>query len=109
MAETFKQWMLNQFTPEELQDIATHGVQGGFSGLIYYHETVPLYEKHKKEIWEMLMEDAEAIGHDNPYQLIATFGGAKNVGDYDQHANLLAWYAAERIAQEEANRGGEDE
>ena len=101
--------MLDKFSKQELQDLATYGAQGGFSGLIYYHETVPLYEKHKEEIWEMLMEDAESMGHDNPYQLLATFGGAENIGDYAQHANLLVWNAAERIAQEEVNREEENE
>ncbi len=110
MTETFEKWMLDRFTIEELRDIATHGADAGWGDLTYYKDTVPLYKEYREEIWEMLMEDTESMGHDNPYQLIATFNRAKDVGNYTHHANLLVWYAAERIAQRETNReGGQSE
>ncbi len=106
---SFREWMLSKFEIRELKDIATHGANAGWGGLVYYHETVALYEQYRDEIWEMLLEDTESMGHDNPYALMATFGGAKDVGDYTQHANLLVWYAAERVAREITDRGEEAE
>ena len=41
---TLKDWLLENLK-EELKDIATHGCEGGFTGLIYYHETSFLYDK----------------------------------------------------------------
>ena len=41
---TLKDWLLENLK-EELKDIATHGCEGGLTGLIYYHETSFLYDK----------------------------------------------------------------
>jgi len=97
---TFETWMKASFNADELSDIATHGADKGWPHLTYYTDTVELYERFKDEIWNMLLEDTEAIGYKNPYEMIATFGGANSVGSYTQHANLMTWYAAERTAQQ---------
>jgi hypothetical protein len=78
--------------------IAAHGADAGHPGLTYYRDTVALYEAHADEIWDALAEDADDMGLAHPLALIATFGGAANVGSGDQLANLLTWYMAERIA-----------
>lgn len=97
MCKTFKEWMTEQFSREELIDMVNHGVSNGFSGLIYYSETTALYHKYKDEIWDMLYDDAESYG-ETILGFIAQFSGAKNVGGVDQFENLLVWYAAEKIA-----------
>ena len=99
-APTFKDWMLEQFDRCELRDIAQHGANGGWSGITYYKDTVELYERFSDGLWEMLEEDAEAHGHKNPFELIATFGGAANVSNDITFKNLIVWYAAERVAFE---------
>jgi hypothetical protein len=96
---SLKDWMIKKFTPDELRDMVNHGIKMGFSGLIYYSETTVLYKKHHEEIWEMLTEDAEAMGYRNALALIATFSGAEAVDDNMTLVNLLVWYACERIAQ----------
>lgn len=83
---------------ETLRYVAQHGADTGHPGLTYYRDTVALYEAHEGEIWDALHEDAGEMGLDHPLALIATFGGAVNVGSQDQLANLLVWYMAERIA-----------
>ena len=98
--KTFKEWMLNQFTHNELADLCRCGAQGGFSGLIYYHETTALYERYHRDIWHMLNQDAEDYGFRSPHELIATFRGMEDVYSDEQYKNLLVWYAAERIARE---------
>ena len=97
---TFKKWMLNQFTHNELADLCNHGAQNGFSGLIYYPETTALYNQYRDDIWDMLEEDRIQLGYQTCLELIASFNGAKNVGSENQYKNLLVWYAAERIAFE---------
>jgi len=97
MCKTFKEWMTEGFSHNELADMVNHGVSGGFGGLIYYSETTQLYQQYKEEIWDMLYLDAESFG-ETILQMIANFSGAKNVGSSDQLENLLVWYAAEKIA-----------
>ena len=99
LVSTFKDWMLENLK-EQLNDIATHGCEGGFHGLTYYNETSSLYDTYKDEIWEMLSNDSEEFGHDNIISFINSFNGAKNVSDEITFKNLLVWYAAERIANE---------
>ena len=88
--------MKENFEINELKDISTYGCSGGFHGLIYYSETTTLYQEYKDEIWENLYDDAESFGCKNIYELIAGFGGAKDVGSSDQHENLMVWYLAEK-------------
>jgi hypothetical protein len=101
-AKSFKAWMLANFEPDQLSDIASHGADAGWHGLIYYTDTCKLYQRFKSEIWEMLLEDAESLGQ-NVFEMIANFGRAKDVGSADQFENLMTWYAAERIAREETD------
>lgn len=94
---TFTDWILKQFDRETLADIAKFGCQCGFSGITMYRETIALYRRYKDDIWNMLYQDAESFGYSIP-ELIATFGGAKNITNSDSFENLLVWYAAEKIA-----------
>lgn len=57
--DTFKEWMRSKFEDVELEDIQNHGVDAGFSGLIYYSECVKLYEQYEDEIWKLAADTAE--------------------------------------------------
>ncbi len=96
---TFKKWMQDKFSKDELSDIA-RDVSGGFSGLTFYRETVPLHDKHEKEIWEALEEERQEMGAKSIMEHIASFSGAKDVGSMEQFKNLLVWWMAERTARE---------
>lgn len=95
---TFEQWLRNQYIHDELADIANHGAQSGFTGLIYYDETSDLYDHYSDEIWQMIEKDREDFGMKTCLELITSFNGAKDVANDAQFKNLLVWYAAERIA-----------
>jgi hypothetical protein len=90
-----------------ISDIATHGCSGGVSGLTYYTETIAFYDKHKKEIWDMLYDMSEDQGFSIPF-LISDFNGSRNVSDEDTFKNLLVWWAVEQKAREIEN-DAEDE
>lgn len=83
-----------------LPDIAEHGCAGGFPGLTYYSDTVTLFDKYRDEIFEILGEMADSMGQNIP-ELIASFNGAADVGDFQQFANLCVWAAAEEVARTE--------
>ena len=81
-----------------IKDIATHGCSGGVSGLTYYTETIAFYDKHKKEIWDMLYDLSEDTGLSVPF-LMSDFDGARNVSDEDTFKNFLVWWAVKCVAQ----------
>ena len=90
-----------------IKDIATYGCSGGVSGLTYYTETIAFYDKHKKEIWDMLYDMSEDQGFSIPF-LISDFNGSRDVSDEDTFKNLLVWWAVETKAREIEN-DAEDE
>ncbi len=96
---TIKEYMLEHYEPEQIQDIVAHGCSGGVNGFIYYAETCAFHDEYEDEIWEMLFEDAESEGI-TIMELIASFRGQKDVGSIDQFKNLACWYAVERTARE---------
>jgi hypothetical protein len=82
-----------------ISDIATHGCSGGVSGITTYNETIAFYDKHKKEIWDMLYDMSEDQGFSIPF-LISDFKGSRDVSDEDTFKNLLVWWAVETKARE---------
>jgi hypothetical protein len=96
--QSIKQYLLDQYSTDQLQDIVNHGCSGGVNGLIYYTETTAFHDQFETEIWDMLYEDAEDQGL-TIMQLIASFNGQKNVGSMEQLKNLLCWYAVESVAR----------
>lgn len=104
-AKNFKDWMKANFTKQELQDMINYGVDTGYNKLTYYKDTVKLYEKFKEEIWDSLISDAIEYGYNNVYEFIASFKYANGVNSYEEHANLLVWYMAEKAARELIENG----
>jgi hypothetical protein len=82
-----------------ISDIATHGCSGGVSGITTYNETCNFYDKHKKEIWDMLYDMSEDQGFSIPF-LMSDFDGARNVSDHDTFKNFLVWWAVTQKARE---------
>ena len=97
---TFRDWMIEQFTKEELEDIVNHGVDSGFSGLIYTKECCDLYDEHCDEIWNLAAEEAEAHGYSNVATFVGTFNRSDMANTDDGFFNLLVWFAAEHYARE---------
>ena len=100
---TFREDLIERFgggteADDTMRELAEHGADAGWPGLTYYTDTTAMYSEHADEIWQALAEDA---GESNPLALIATFGGAANVYSDAQFENLLVWYMAERVADEE--------
>ena len=112
---------------ENLIDVSNHGADAGFCGFVYYKDTVPFFEKHRKEILSVLEEDADSFGEE-PAQIVFGFNclrlkeadreeqrayrgaisrllyGNRKV-DWDKPeevmvANALSWYGLETVARE---------
>jgi hypothetical protein len=95
---TFKDWLLQEYTHNELADLCNQGAKNGFHGLIYYSETTALYNRYHEEIWDYLNMDRDDLGFSSCCELIASFTAASSVGSDTQFKNMLVWYSAEKIA-----------
>lgn len=90
-----------------VSNLLRHGCISGMVGeLIYYKDTTAFYERHKYEIWELIIDMADDMGYKNPLEFLATLNGAKDIGNADQFENLLAWFAFEETAKKLAERNG---
>lgn len=102
MEKTFKDWFAANLA-EDAADIAKHGADAGFSGIIYTNECAELFDRYEDEIYSMVSDDAEEFGAKNVPEFIATFGRADMAETMAGFKNLLVWYAAERMANELVN------
>ena len=96
-----------------LRDIRDHGADCGWSGFIYYADTVAFWSFHKADILSILADLASDIGQ-GIVELVAGFNCLDNdytideVGralygrydsDLDTIYNALAWFALEDVAR----------
>ena len=98
---------------EIAQDVASHGAGAGFSGFIYYHETIDFTKRNRKYIVELLQDQCSDFGFDNIYQMISGFNCLNDLysseeivesfyRDNDTRTavfNALAWYALEEVSR----------
>lgn len=96
---TFKDWF-NANLLESAEDIANHGADGGFNGIIYITECAELFDKYQEEIWDMAVEMANDLGHKNVCEMIATFKRSDMLEDIHTFKNLMVWFAVEELARQ---------
>ena len=102
MSYTFKQYMQEKYTLEELQDIASHGCQSGCAGtLIYYSDTNAIYDRFAEEIHAVISDEAENFG-EVPQYLVKALAEPLHV-----FKNNLVWFVAETYAFELSNAAEE--
>jgi len=101
---------LNTECREILSDVASYGAQNGFSGFIYYTDTVSFFKENKAEIIELVTDLNDELGED-VIAFIQSFrcldATVDEIGrtiwsnDTDTFvANALAWFALESLAYE---------
>lgn len=98
---------------ESLKDVSNHGASAGWSGFIYYSDTVRFYKNNRLEIVELVRDAAQELGIDL-VTLVAGFSclddntetresiarclyGRMSRDDYTV-ANALSWFALEEVA-----------
>lgn len=124
IAESLTEAVINQFGGwndfiVSAQDVANHGIDGGFRGFIYHAETVKFAHDNLKAIISLCKQWAEDFGKDGAYSFIADFNclpdySADEIAeaihthsiddaswddDYVQVMNALAWFAGEEICR----------
>lgn len=84
---------------EEIAEAARCGADAGWSGFTYNHQAAAFFDEHQDLIWELLCADAEAMGHDNPLQMVASFNRIDMAGTFTGLKVLLSWYALEEAGR----------
>lgn len=63
-------------TWQEIVDAGQHGADTGWGGFTYTTDCCKFYQENKRDIWELLAEDAENFGQSVP-EMISHFGRVK--------------------------------
>jgi hypothetical protein len=100
----------------DLENCAEHGAECGFSGFIYYNETIAFYKENRQDIVKHMEQTAAEFGTDI-ISMVQDFGvfrngdkpGPSDVGralwDSTIHDgltslyNVFAWYALEEVSR----------
>lgn len=90
---TFKQWMHDNYDHSDWENIEHSGCINGVSGLIYYSETVELYDAFADEMHEVIAEYKEMTGEMPDYIV-------KNLDNATSFKNAVVWFVAEWYADE---------
>jgi hypothetical protein len=101
---------------DRANDVANHGASGGYSGFIYYSDTVAFTKRNKKAIIAFAKEQAEELDAGGIASFIAGFRCVNLSVDevaealyhhqsenLDEVANALAWYVLEETARSYAD------
>jgi hypothetical protein len=105
---TFRQWLKDNLDAGQLRDLANHGADAGWPGLIYTSDTVKLFDQFGDEIWELAVEQAEQLGEGNVATMIGGFRRADMLDSLDTFKNLMVWFAAEEYARQLTDGEAED-
>jgi len=109
--------VINNIGMDSVMDVVNHGIDGGFSGFIYYSETHKFAMRHRKDIVSMLEETASQLGED-VVSMVANFGVFSKGSPIDADdrkdlykylgggrseqgtiTNIMAWFAAEEVCR----------
>jgi hypothetical protein len=106
--------VISRVSLDSVSDIVNHGINGGFSGFVYYTDTIAFFDKYKADILRLLKEEADELG-EKPIDMALSFNcfdkdcetaigqfvyGARITDDYAATVkNGFAWYAAEEVCR----------
>jgi hypothetical protein len=93
MENEFKAWLRDNYSQNELADIANNGCSGGVGGMIYYRETEAIYRKYAHELHDILAEYKDQVGNFPDYV-------TDELGHFPSFANAVVWLCSEMVAQE---------
>ena len=85
--------MADNYSVEELANIAVHGCEGGVSGMIYYNETTDLYNEYSDDLHAIIGEWKDETG-------MMPISITENLDNAKMFRNAMVWVAAQLVAGE---------
>lgn len=108
--------VINRIGLDSVNDVNNHGINGGYSGFIWYSDTHKFAMRYRKLIVSLLEEQADQLGEDvvsmvsnfgvfrqnkmdneDKKDLYKYLGGGRN--EQSTITNLMAWFAAEEVCR----------
>lgn len=108
--------VINRIGLDSVDDVNNHGINGGYSGFIYYSDTHAFAIRYRKLIVKLLEEQANGLGeevvsmvsgfgvfrrspmdNEDRKELYKFLGGGKC--ELSTITNLMAWFAAEEVCR----------
>jgi hypothetical protein len=99
---------------ESIEDVNSHGIDGGFGGFVYTRDTVAFFDKHRDAILGLAKEMADSLG-ENLFEMIRGFRCIGKDFSVEEIAEVLysrnetdaastvkngmAWFAAEEVCR----------
>lgn len=97
-ALSVKSYLIDTFTRDQIEDVATHGCAGGtVSTLLYCNDSTVFYLAYKDDIWEIINDYAQACGM-GTLELLAT--NNKGIIPPEMFEQNIVWMAVELVAQQ---------
>lgn len=106
--------VISRLGMDSVEDVQNHGVGGGFSGFIYYNDTVRFFNRHKKQIMKL----ADNLANECGVGVLELIQGFNCLRDFKltvdeiakaiytgkgemtaQIKNAMAWFAAEEVCR----------
>ena len=103
LKQEVKKWLKEkeEYTKQEaIDELLQHGCQSGIvNNLIYYKDTTDFFEKHRKEILNLLQEVSQETGQTAKELFGDKWANIDQPFEDTQNQNLLAWFAFEETAR----------
>ena len=92
--------VISRIGVDSVNDVNRHGIDGGFSGFIYYADTHAFAMRHRKDIIKLLEYSADSLGEDI-VSMVGNFGifGRSNPMDADDKKDLYKYLGGGRPEQ----------
>ena len=89
----------SEMSNAEIIQAAQYGADSGFNGFIYNSDASEFYDKNEAEIYGLLQDDCDSLGHANVDEMVSQFARADMLETPDGRKTLLAWYALETVGR----------
>lgn len=100
-AQSLKDYIIENYSEDgDIEVIAEHGCASAISGMIYFHETIGLYNRFERDLWETLGQLANEISDGNVLKMMGEGEYGKLIADNDSFKNYMVWAAVEEICMQ---------
>lgn len=90
--QSFREYLEETYSEQEIRDIAQHGCEGGVNGMIYYSETTELYNQFADDLHDHISYNMMEMGCEFPDYII------NNISTPEHFRNAMVWLVTQSIA-----------
>lgn len=84
---------------EQIKEAGEHGADTGWPGFSYTVDLIKFYEENEDDIYELLRDTADDLGHKNIEELVSSFNRSDMLDTPQGRKTLLAWFTLEEVGR----------